>query len=86
MTDKEARLVIRMLQEYANHLGNAGSNDTDPSWLAEFTEAERIEMNREFEMLNGTPEEFDGTARMMPDFCYVALMEHKLRSGIHEVG
>lgn len=78
MTNKEIELTAKMLAAYSEYyLSPAGCNDTDPAWLAPFTEEERIAMNREFNVYNGSPQEDDG-ARMLSDFCYVGLMRHKL--------
>jgi len=85
MTAKEIDLVIKMLEAYSDyHLGPAGCNDTPDEWLAPFTEKEMDSMNRDFEALNGSPQDYESGGGPLPDFCYVALMRHKLK-GLKEV-
>lgn len=80
MTAKEIRLVATMLDQYSDqYLSNAGCNDTPRDWVQAITNQELIAMDREFNEINGTPEDHDvGAFNLLPDYCYVALMRHKL--------
>lgn len=80
MTNKEIDLVITMLEAYLDHLSCAGCNDTPAEWLSEFTSKELADMVHDFNVFNKSDiEDFDDPKYPLPDYCYVALMQDKLK-------
>ena len=77
MNTKEIDLTVKMLEDYEERLGRAVCNDTDRGWLDPFTKDEIRQMNHDFNRLNGSPE--DAGDSELPDYCYVALMIHRLK-------
>jgi len=81
MTPKEILLASKMLNEYADRLGNNCCNDWE--WPEDWTHEERRLFIKQMHDLNGDPEEFldlDESHDHIPDFCVAWLLSEKLKS------
>lgn len=80
MDNKEKLLLLSMLDEAEEALGNRCCNDFEfpECW----SEKEKIDFVKEFHDYNGDPEEFNESHLYIADFCAFGLLAHKLKKSM----
>lgn len=67
-------LLLKVLGYAAEQMSRSGCNDTDSSWIADFTDAELDEIHQFFVGGNGG-DMIDSRESPAADFCYVHYLE-----------
>lgn len=59
LTDSQAKTFSKLLELCSQNFSYRICNDVDPELVSDLSKAEIQQMEKEFQQLNGTPEEYD---------------------------
>lgn len=82
MTDKEKKLAADLLKLAADQFANHGCNDIDQKLLEGWTEKERQDLMRDYEIVNSNGRDYEEGDKIQEDWIAMLAMAYKLEGRI----
>ena len=81
LTTGDCTLLLKILDAASQTMSAAGCNDTDPEWLADYTDLQLAEVHA---AICEKGEEPNTREWLAPDFCYVGYLRRKIEAMFQE--
>ena len=77
ISKKEKKLLLGLISEASNIMGNSSCNDISDRLLKDFTHEELCELDKQIHIANGDPEEHEDGKYFLFDFCTLDYLAEK---------